>query len=299
MPRINKGLLYEANLYATFKAAVSAFLTVFPQAGGHGIDIPFAHPACARPLGIEAKQRHTDTMAGTSLRFSDATLSSTPVKPVDAFDTVFPTIRDRITQPILDYMQRANQLMAEFNTTAPVQYSMLTGFPAIIPVAVRRKMVAEGYQRKIQSTYDFNLEAWKAFYRKKGSSYIQIGDRGFFHLGENPLNLPIPELLGSICLEVRLLAAGTNGNPYARVEIALKFKRLTCNMSPYTLDNPAHIAELFTPPPAAAVPSVQSDSPAAAEQHSLSACMPCSSPEWAPSTHSQEERSESAQPLAH
>jgi hypothetical protein len=252
------GRLYETRLYNAFKATVPTAISVLPQAGGHGIDIPIVHPACPHPVGIEAKQKHTDTMAGTSLRFSNSILSEAPVKPVDAFDTVFPTIRDRITQPILDYMQRANELITEFNTTAPVTYSLLTGFPAIIPVPVRRQMVAEGYQKKVQSTYDFNLEAWKSFYRKKGSSYIQIGDRGFFHLGENPLNLPIPELVGSISLEVRLYAAGTNGRPYARVEIALKFKRLNCNVSPYTLDKPAHILELFTQqPPAAAAPFSQ------------------------------------------
>jgi hypothetical protein len=292
MPRLNQGVLYEANLYGMFTSALSAVLTVLPQAGGHGIDIPFVHPACPRPLGIEAKRRHTDTMAGTSLRFSDGALCETPVKPVDAFNTVFPAIRDRITQPILDYMRRANELILAFNTTAPVHYKPVTGFPAIIPVPVRKQMIAEGYQKKIQSTYDFSLEAWKAFYRAKGSSYIQIGDRGFFHMGENPLNLPVPELLGSISLEVRLYAAGTNGNPYARVEIALKFKRLSCTVSPYTLDNPAHIAQLFTPSPGATALSAQSDSLAAAERRFQSACMPCSSPEPAPSARSLEEMSE-------
>jgi hypothetical protein len=273
------GRLYETTLYNAFKATVSTAVSVLPQSGGHGIDIPILHPACPHPVGIEAKQKHTDTMAGTSLRFSNETLSEAPVKPVDAFDTVFPTIRDHITQPVLDYIERANQLITEFNKTAPVQYSLLSGFPAIIPVPVRRRMVAEGYQKKVQSTYNFSFEAWKAFYRKKGSSYIQIGDRGFFHLGENPLNLPVPEITGTLSLEVRLGAAGTNGKPFARVEIRMLFKRLNCNASPYSLDKPAHILELFTQQtPAAAAPSVQSDSPAAAEQHSLSACTPCSSP---------------------
>ena len=93
--------------------------------------------------------------------------------------------------------------------------------------------------------YNFDIESWKAFYREKGCSYIQIGDKGLFHLGENPLNLPVPEILGSICLELRLYAAGTNGKPCGKVEIAIKFKSLVCGKSPYTLDNKNHITELF------------------------------------------------------
>jgi len=252
MQRVNQGVRYEANLYNSFKAILSAALTVFPQAGGHGIDIPFLHPAWPNPLGIETKQKHTDTMGGTSIGFSNGSLSEAPVKPIQYFETVFPTIRDRITRPIQQYLERANQLITEFNKTSPEQYSLLTGFPMNIPVPVREQMVREGYQENIQSFYLFNINSLKAFYREKGNSYIQIGDRGLFHLGENPLNLPVPELLGSISLEVRLYAAGTNGKPHARVEITLKFKKLTCNPSPYTLDNPAHIAELFTPRAAAA-----------------------------------------------
>jgi hypothetical protein len=144
------------------------------------------------------------------------------------------------------------------NSQTTVQHPLITGFPTKIPVSVRKQLVKEGYQKKIQSFYTFLLDSWKQFYREKGSSYIQIGDKGFFHFGENPLNLPIPEITGTLSLEVRLYAAGTGGKPFARVEIALKFKDLKCEKSPYTLNDPQHIALLFKPPtPESAAPSSQ------------------------------------------
>jgi len=46
-------------------------------------------------------------------------------------------------------------------------------------------------------------------YINKGVHYMQIGNSGLFHLGENPANLPVPMLEGEINLEVR---AGRSGS---------------------------------------------------------------------------------------
>jgi hypothetical protein len=240
-----QGRLYETQLHARFKETVAPCVTVFPQAGGHGIDLEFQHTKYPKPVGTEIKLNVTDTMGGSSLRFSESTLSSVPVKPVPGFDAVFPAIQARITLALQDYVRRANELIVLHNTTSPEKYAPITGFPAKIPVEVRKQCKKEGFQQRIQSMYDSTIDTWKAFYRAKGNSYIQIGGKGLFHLGENPLDLPVPEITGSISFEVRLYAAGTGGKPYARVEIALKFKKLTCEKSPYTLDNKEHIAELF------------------------------------------------------
>ena len=243
----NKGDLYEAKVYNSVKEITSSYMTVHTQGGGKNPDIPFTHPSHPHPLAIEVKRSSTDTMGGTSLRFTDS-LSPTPVKPVEGFETVFPSIKEKLTQPLTDYIKRANELITELNTQTAGKHELITGFPAKIPVVVRKQLVKEGYQAKIQSFYTFLLDSWKQFYKEKGSSYIQIGDKGFFHFGENPLNLPIPEITGTLSLEVRLYAAGTGGKPFARVEIALKFKGLKCEKSPYTLNDPEHIALLFKPP---------------------------------------------------
>jgi len=247
IPKVNKGVLYEKAIYTRFKEVTAGYITVHPT-GGHHPDLPFTHPSLNKQVAAEIKNSSHDTMGGTSLRFKD-TLSPTPVKPVEAFETIFPLIQEKITVPVLRYIERANELIAELNAGSPQHHEQITGFPAKIPVLVREQLVREGYQSKIQSFYTIPLDSWKQFYRTKGSSYLQIGDKGLFHFGENPLNLPIPEITGTLSLEVRLGAAGTGGKPFARVEIRMFFKGLTCDPSPYTLDNPEHIKALFLPMP--------------------------------------------------
>ena len=246
MPKVNKGVVYQHKIYEIFSKAVPSSILVHSEEK-NGIDIPFSIVSKNDNIyGVEVKQKHTDTMAGTSLRFANNILSETPVKSVDAFDTVFPAIRTRLTDPLSAYVQRANVLILEHNAEHNTTFKPIAGFPADIPVAVRIKLKTEGLQRTIQSFYAFNLDAWKAFYIKKGSDYIHIGNKGLFHLGKNPLNLPVPELTGTISIEVRLLAAGTNGKPIGRVEIAVKFKDLKCSSSPYSLDNAQQIHILFS-----------------------------------------------------
>jgi hypothetical protein len=240
-----QGRKYEQQAHSLFKENAPPSVTVFPQAGGHGIDIEFQHKSFPNRIGIEVKRRRTDTMGNTSLRFNEGSLSNTPVKPINGFSTVFPEIQGRLTLPIQQYIHRVNELITEHNKLSPEKYKLISGFPDEIPVLIRKQCIKEGFQEKIQSFYNFDIESWKAFYRAKGNSYIQIGDKGLFHLGENPLNLPVPEILGSISLELRLYAAGSKGRPSSRVEIAIKFKGLVCEKSPYTLDNKNHITELF------------------------------------------------------
>jgi hypothetical protein len=242
-----QGRAYEKGLHAKIKNIVGPHITVHDQKGGHAPDVELSRTANPTSIiGLEVKNKSTDTMGGTSLRFQNKELSDTPVKPVDAFDMVFPEIKNRITDPILNYIPRANELILAFNNeNTECNYEDISGFPAKIPVAVRIQLRREGLQKRIQSFYQFDMDPWKSFYRSKGNSYIQIGDKGLFHLGENPWNLPVPELKGEISFEVRLYAAGTHGRPYAGVEIALKFKRLKCDVSPYNLNREEDIVALF------------------------------------------------------
>ena len=244
---MSQGRAYEKELHTKIKNTVGPHITVHDQKGGHAPDTELSRTADPTSItGLEVKNKATDTMGGTSLRFQNGEISDTPVKPVDAFGMVLPKIKERITAPVLDYISRANELILAYNHEHPEwKYEAICGFPAKIPVAVRIQLRRDGLQRRVQSFYQFDMEPWKSFYRSKGNSYIQIGDKGLFHLGENPWNLPVPELKGSISFEVRLYAAGTRGRPYARVEIALKFKRLNCDISPYNLNDVKHIATLF------------------------------------------------------
>jgi len=245
MTKQNKGMLYEKKTYNCLRDNVPSSVRVLKQAGGHGRDACVEHSICPNDVGFEMKRNVGDTMGGTSLRYSNNNLLDTPVRRVDGFYMIFPVIQARIIEPIREYLCRANELIVIRNMHSPDKYEPITEFPARIPVNVRERLMLEGFQNKIQSMYPYDIENWKAFYRDKGNSYIQIGGKGLFHLGENPLNLPVPEINGSICLEVRLYPRGAEGKPYVRVEIALKFKGLICNTSPYSLDNKNDVVKIF------------------------------------------------------
>jgi len=82
-------------------------------------------------------------------------------------------------------------------------------------------------------------------YKKKGTSYIQIGGQGLFHLGENPAGLPVPKLTGQVVLEVRAGKGGSGGKETSNAGLRVQPRLKISKSSPYTLDDPASIREML------------------------------------------------------
>lgn len=95
--------------------------------------------------------------------------------------------------------------------------------------------------RKLESSVGFISK----HYASKGTSYIQIGGQGLFSLLENPANLPIPKLSGSVVLEVRAARAGSGGRPTSSAGIRVQPRLKISEKSPYTLDDPESIRNLL------------------------------------------------------
>jgi hypothetical protein len=94
---------------------------------------------------------------------------------------------------------------------------------------------------KLESSIDFIAE----HYASKGTSYIQIGGQGLFYLLDNPANIPVPRLNGSVVLEVRAARAGSGGRPTASAGIRVQPRLKIEANSPYSLDDPQSIKELL------------------------------------------------------
>lgn len=87
------------------------------------------------------------------------------------------------------------------------------GVPLRTTVEARAKARREGFLKAINNKVESDTSFIAHHYNKKGVYYIQIGDAGLFYLEENPLNLPVPKLEGSISIELRLGYSGNKLGP--------------------------------------------------------------------------------------
>lgn len=125
------------------------------------------------------------------------------------------------------------------------------------------QLKSQGLMRPINKYVDVPSSYIARKYNAKGTNYIQVGGKGLFYLGSNPLNLPVPEFTGDARVEIRLKQAGDSsggttrsfnkrlGNEaepiQARRVDLMALGRFKGNLpnSPFTLDDPTSVRELF------------------------------------------------------
>lgn len=125
------------------------------------------------------------------------------------------------------------------------------------------QLKAEGYMRPINKYVDIPSSYIAKKYNAKGTSYIQIGGKGLYYLGHNPLNLPVPEFTGDARIEIRFKQAGDSSGSVTRAfnkslgnaEEPIEARRVDLMAtgrfrgdiapSPYTLDDPESVRALF------------------------------------------------------
>lgn len=126
-----------------------------------------------------------------------------------------------------------------------------TGFPTRVPNHVRDLLTTEGMSRPINSVVMTDTRNIVKHYNNKGVFYIQVGGAGLFFLGDNPLNLPVPEFSGSAKIELRIKYSGSSAKQSSelsnlrRAEWVVVGRLLTAINSSYTLDDTESIRTLF------------------------------------------------------
>jgi len=104
-----------------------------------------------------------------------------------------------------------------------------------------QQAVNSGMLLPINRMFSSDVNIINDHYARKNTFYMQIGSAGFFSLGNNPANLPVPPLTGKVQLEVRLAKAG---KPSAGVRVQARL--VTNGKSPYTLDDSESIKKMLT-----------------------------------------------------
>jgi hypothetical protein len=122
-----------------------------------------------------------------------------------------------------------------------------------IPVTCSKKAwdlaVTRGLVRGLNSRVRTSSDVISRWYQKKGVHYIQIGDQGLFHMGRNPLRLPVPDLRGDVDMEIRLAHHGAKPNKLvgSRVTGDLRCiaRLIAREKSEFSIDNQNDVVSLF------------------------------------------------------
>ena len=182
---------------------------------------------------VEVKKDAGAQMGGTSVRYIDG-----------EFEVASDALEQDTVEMILEALKPKQESIDAF-----LHFVGATQFPVSCTKEVWTTAKVAGLLKPINAKIRKDTEFIANHYKKKGIHYIQIGGAGLFYLSENPANLPIPKLEGSIDIELRAGRSGSKANADGvkvvggglRAQGRLKFN----GVSPYTLDDPKSIESLL------------------------------------------------------
>lgn len=236
------GALYEDEVAATVAtiatiATINPHLSVLPRSdtsSSRGIDLPLLFYGA--PLSVELKKKGAQ-MSGTSAYYDRATSTFTGLAK-DMSDADLIVAAAQAKAAALDAYLDAALTLEPTSTT-------LRGVPFTILKTTRTALKARGLQAATAKEFVHPISFLREFHNKKGVYYIQIEDVGFFWLGQNPFQFPIPELEGSFKLECRIGFAGSAGRDSVTAGYRIQGRLHASNTSPWSLDKSEHCAYLF------------------------------------------------------
>lgn len=250
-----QGLEYEKKIHDALNAAGIDGLDTgdkpgagFSNQGAGDLELKLNGKA----FNVEVKLDSSAQMGGTSFKYDYKTGQFTPNKelPAEILGMMMKAIKSK-EGDIRAYIEAANQLHAASNPK--VDYKA-DGIPIKVSVKVRDILKSKGFLKKINVAIPAGMDFLIKHYNDKGVYYINIGGKGLFYVGKNPLGLPVPPLKGQMQIEIRLAFAGgkvqfntepkptpaRNASIRAQARL-LKFK----GQSPYNLDDVESIKKVF------------------------------------------------------
>lgn len=120
-------------------------------------------------------------------------------------------------------------------------------FNGLIPPFMFRKITYNDWVKIKKETNDYNDiyidcpdDTIKRLYKKRGCYYIQISNKGLYHLGDDICGFNVPEFICRQQLRVRTKIHSKNKNGYCRLSVIASCQPKTITSllpSPYSLDN--------------------------------------------------------------
>lgn len=235
------GAEYESVVFNAIRAAgASGAMT---QTAGFDANLPDADITIGGVVySVEVKMNGKAQMGGGSIGMKDGQFFAAG-RDVDAMTPIADSLNS--SEDSSELIAAIDDLCTFLNERT-ITGKTVTGFPmsGVSKVAWEEAVDAGllvPINRRLESSVDFIAEHYAA----KGTSYIQIGGQGLFYLMDNPANIPVPRLSGSVILEVRAARAGSGGKPTVGAGIRVQSRLKISGNSRYTLDDPQSIKQLL------------------------------------------------------
>ena len=233
------GSSYEQLVFDSIKAAgASGKMT---HTAGFDANLPDADITVnGEVYNVEVKMDATAQMGGGSVAYRDGQFQATG-HDSEAMQPVAQELND---SPTAVDLASAIDKLAKFLSRGAGK--KITGFPMTGFLKTSwDKAVKAGLLVPINTKIESSIDFIASHYAKKGTHYIQIGGSGLFFLSDNPADLPVPKLTGSVLLEIRAARAGSGGHPTAGAGLRVQPRLKITGKSPYTLDDPESIKAML------------------------------------------------------
>ena len=250
------GIAYELQVLDALRAAAVPGLVVPHETAGFSKTRPDIEASYSgAPWNIEIKSHDGVSMGSVSFTYNMFTrmFNRSRESELGALDlTQLLAATEEIRPAIEEYIAAAQRMEPK------ICHSWITGLPLKISLEARDKLHADGAMRGINKSVKCGDSSFiTRHYNRRNVFYIQRGGCGLFFMGQNPLNLPVPELSGEVTLHMRLGFAGggsgarpvvfqtTPPTPARFGSLRVTGRLSTKQKSPYNLDNPKSVQDLF------------------------------------------------------
>ena len=249
---MDKGLLYEQEVrdsIATVEPQLNNFEMLPDEGGGYASNVvDLVLKIGNTKHGFEIKQNFDAQMGGSSVRLVNGTFEFAK----SGQESIEPGTQEMIITELRNRAHHINDVFEAVMKIEPLHYHANTCTMSFRATKNAFNQIRDqGLLKPLNVSVDRDSSFIMDHYEKKKCFYIQVGDAGLFHMNDNPLDLPVPQLTGKIKIEIRL---GRNGSAIIKSigeKAAMSSLRAQARFkgklkSPYSLDNPDHVHYLFS-----------------------------------------------------
>lgn len=258
----DRGLLYEQVVRKSISDAASniSTLKMRPDTGGAydatvvDIYLDVIKDNRFQKVGVEVKLDSKAQLGGTSVNYNMAErkffLSEKAAKEID------PDTAEMILNAAKGTQKSLDKFLNFLREQEPTEYhSNIKGLPVNASKEAFEDAKKRGFLVPLNKRIRHTMRFVHDHYDHKKCYYMQIGNMGLFYLKKNPLKLPIPQLTGSIDVEMRFGRAGSRMNKEYGIKVAGGNYRIQGRLkvagtfiggkSPYSLDKKEDVIKLF------------------------------------------------------